>query len=101
MNVHSITGKLKNVLYKNVGNVTEAIRKSASKNVYKTENATQAVASAAKKIPPYAAVKIDGIVIFMPATKIPKNAEILSKPLNSVNELLNDMNVHNNIIPLK
>ncbi len=63
--------------------------------------ATSAVKSAKSAIPNYAAVKVNGLVVFMPVDNIPKGAEIVKGGLNSLDDIMKAMATHHNTVSLK
>ncbi|MBQ8847734.1 MAG: hypothetical protein IJ003_02180 [Candidatus Gastranaerophilales bacterium] len=75
-----------------VGKIIPAFSQTMQKVKNGATNLLTKGKSIVKKAPNYAAVKLNGIVMYVPAEKIPKGAEILTTSLTSGADIIAQMN---------
>lgn len=81
-----------------VEKLSQYVRSRGSAKVAKdaVKKASEEAPTAVKKAPRYAAVKVNGLVVYMPVEEIPEGAEVLTKELNSPEEIIKAFATHGN-----
>ena len=68
------------------------ISSTLSQVMQKVKKSTHKLQKPAKTNSDYVAVNMNGLVVYMPLDRVPKGAEILTKPLVSATDVLAKMN---------
>ncbi len=71
---------------------TGIIHSTFNQVMQKFKKCTPKLQESAKQISDYVAVNMNGLIVYMPLERVPKGAEILSKPLTSGAEVLAKIN---------
>lgn len=79
-------------------NNVSSVRETTDTVQKRAENVTADKDVSTGKIPSYAAVEVNGLVVFMPVEQIPEGAKVLSGTLSSVDDMLKAMSIHHNVV---
>ena len=81
-----------------VKKLSQYVRSRGSAKVAKdaAKTASETASTAVKKAPNYAAVNVNGLVVYMPVEEIPEGATVLAEGLNSQERIINAILANHN-----